>query len=223
MSNSGYSRLDADIACINTHDLPSTLISTTGFHCNVWRATPLRIVDGKRTTVDVIIKQHIRSCDDYVIRMLYRDYKMLRNALGYVVPEATFISTCIDGTNNVLVIAEPVKVWFNLANPSNEEEAIPLLQRYSRARGQLRRFIHAADEWYNSPDMRVIDLWGLDNLVLDSNRHVRYIDSFRVFFYADLLHSLDNVDDDLRERIEVSIERLKYLKYILAEAEATKK
>ncbi|MES9936204.1 MAG: hypothetical protein ABW153_07160, partial [Sedimenticola sp.] len=71
----------------------------------------------------------------------------------------------------------------------------------------------------NSDDSRLIDLYGLDNLIMDQNHEIRYLDSFYVFFYEDLLDLLQGEPDDpLKEYITVSLERLHYLEDILKES-----
>ncbi|MCW8920759.1 MAG: hypothetical protein OQK68_04705, partial [Sedimenticola sp.] len=72
-------------------------------------------------------------------------------------------------------------------------------------------------------DHKVIDLYGLDNLVLDKNKDVRYLDSFEVFFHEDMLYIIDDPCDDLREKINVSLRRLEYLEDMLAKATALAK
>ena len=55
--------------------------------------------------------------------------------------------------------------------------------------------------------------------MLDRDQRIRYIDSFRVFFFADMLHVLAHPDEDLKERIDLSLRRLEYLEHLLAEAQ----
>ena len=67
----------------------------------------------------------------------------------------------------------------------------------------------------------MIDLYGLDNLVMDNQRQVRFIDSFYVFFFEDMLHLLGGERDyELEEKIGLSLRRLAYLDDILACTEA---
>ncbi len=206
-----------EIGCLNKTRHRFSLVSTAGYHSDAWRLTQVKL--GQRhTTLDYIVKRHLRPCPLNEVRILNRHYKELKRRLGDMVPNATFVATKIDGISNCLVLAEPITPWFNLANPINEEEAVPLLRKLVNAQNDLERFIQAADHWYDSGDMRVIDLWGLDNLVMDTNRHIRYMDSFWVFFHADIMHSLAEPDPMVTERIEVSQRRLDYLKYILAES-----
>ena len=73
----------------------------------------------------------------------------------------------------------------------------------------------AARWWQQSDNPRIIDLFGIDNLVLDVNREVRYLDNFHVFFFEDMLYALSEVDRDLQERIEISRDRLDYLEHLL--------
>ena len=211
-------RIPQRIACLETQRMPATLMSTTGYHCEVWQANGQLLRDGERVMLDLIIKCHKEPCTLAEVRLLAADYRRLREGLGDIVPRATFIATHIDDLPNVVVLAEVVRPWFNIANPANEAEAVPLLRRLTVARRQLATFVAAARGWYDGPDMRVIDLWGIDNLVLDRDQRVRYVDSFRVFFFADMLHLLAHPDEDLRERIELSLRRLEYLEHLLVEA-----
>jgi hypothetical protein len=211
-------RIPQDVACLETERMPAVLMSLTGYHCEVWQTRGLLRRGGKRVGLDLIIKCHKEPCTLPEVRLLAADYRRLREALGEIVPRATFIATHIDGRPNVVVLAAVVRPWFNIANPANEDEAVPLLRRLHVARAQLGIFVDAARAWYESPDMRVIDLWGIDNLVLDRDQRIRYIDSFRVFFFADMLHVLAHPDEDLKERIDLSLRRLEYLEHLLVEA-----
>lgn len=209
-------RIDDRIACLHTDRMAATLIATRGYHCEVWRAAGSRIRAGARVPMDVVIKVHREPCTRPEVMSLQREYRRLRGALGELVPDTAFIATRINGAESVIAIAPTVSRWFDVANPANESEALPLFRRLRRARHQLARFIEVAEGW--DREDRVIDLYGLENLVLDSNRSLRYIDSFRVFFYADLLHAIDCPDEGLRERIDKSRQRLDYLRFLLAES-----
>ncbi len=211
-------RIPQQVDCLETERMPATLMSLTGYHCEVWQAHGQLLRDGKRVGLDLIIKCHKEPCTLPEVRLLAADYRRLRDSLGEIVPRATFVATRIDGRPNVIVLAEVVRPWFNIANPANEGEAVPLMRRLHVARAQLGIFVEAARAWHESDDMRVVDLWGIDNLVLDRDQRVRYVDSFRVFFFADMLHVLAHPDEDLRERIELSLRRLDYLEHLLAEA-----
>ncbi len=210
-------RIPQDVACLETQRMPAVLISLNGYHCEVWQTRGRLQRDGRRVELDLIIKCHKEPCTMAEVQLLAADYRRLRGALGEIVPHATFVATRVDGAHNVVVLAEVVRPWFNIANPANESEAVPLLRRMQFARHQLATFVAAARAWYDGPDMRVVDLWGIDNLVLTRNRRLRYIDSFRVFFFADMLHVLAHPDEDLRARIEVSLKRLEYLEHLLGE------
>jgi hypothetical protein len=214
-------RIPVEIACIDTIGTPATLISTTGFHCDVWRVTRRRPKNEAGEEIDLVIKRHLEPCSLREIQTMHREYQMLCGALGDMVPQAWFVPTRVGGELNCVVIAEAINPWFNLANPANEEEGIELLRRHVKAQDQLRRFLAAARTWDELGEGRVIDIWGIDNLVLDVDRRVRYIDSFRVFFHADLLHVLDQVDEALEERIRVSRQRRAFLQHILSTAERT--
>ena len=84
-----------------------------------------------------------------------------------------------------------------------------------KARAQLSRFVSAAKRWRADDNGRLIDQFGIDNLVMDINREIRFIDSFYVFFFEDMLHVLSAPDPDLEERIAISLERLEYLADVL--------
>ena len=208
-------RIAADIACIDTLKLPASLVSTQGSHCDVWQT--YRSAEGKgrhAVAVEWVIKHHRLPCNPREIEILIRDYRTLRRSLKEIIPPATYIRTRVNDRENVVVVARVFTPWFNLANPANEQEAVPLLSGLRKARIQLARFVDAAKEW-RATDRGVIDLYGLDNLVLDKNREVRYLDSFGVFFHEDLLHILDVPDWELEQKIALSLRRLDYLEYLL--------
>ena len=130
------------------------------------------------------------------------------------------MQSCLNGQPNLFVLARAVNIWFNIANPQNREEAIGLLRKYPIARDQLTAFVRQARAWRQGANPRVIDLYGLDNLIMDNRRQIRYVDSFYVFFFEDLLHILGGERDyDLEEKIAVSLRRLAYLEEILYAAE----
>ncbi len=211
-------RIVSRVGCLDTERLVATLIPATGYHCEVWKSVGTIVHHRRRQLLEMIIKLHYQPCSFQEIRLYALQYRKLRQVLGEIVPQAEFVATEVNGQPSVIVIAEAVSPWFNLANPANEEEAIELLRRNPRARDQLDRFLSAARHWYDAEGRRVIDLYGLDNLVLDKRTHeVRYIDSFEVFFNEDLLDLLPDPDDALRERITLSLRRLDYLNYVLAE------
>ena len=210
-------RLSHEVACIDSRGLPLTLVSTAGFHCEVWRSAGVIVRDGRREPVDFVLKRYRESCPPAYVRILARDHRRLREALDDIVPRAIFVTTRIDGETSVIALAETCQPWFDLANPGNEEEAREMLRRLPMARDQLRRFVAAARDWAGQPDARVIDLHGEQNLVLDRDRRVRYLDSFAVFLFPDVLDAIGDGDDEaFRERIEVSMARLDYLDRLVA-------
>lgn len=214
-------RIPGEIACLDTARLPATLISTAGTHCEVWQQSG-RIVRGEQQeAVDVVIKKFREPCSFPEARVYAREYRRLKAALDEMVPHTRFIFTRVDGRESVVVIAETFTPWFNIANPVNSSEAVPLLRRLTRAREQLARFLTATRRWRDDADPKVIDLFGVDNLVLDRNYNLRYLDSFGVFFYESLLHLLDEVDEGLKHKIDVSVRRLDYLEYLLAASAPT--
>lgn len=210
-------RPSLDIACIDPQHRYAALVSTTGNHCRVWRSShkpPEGRADGY---VEYVIKYPIDRYELADARLLSRQYRLLRDALGEIVPEALFVHTYVDGVPNLVVFARAVNVWFNIANPRNREEAIGLLREHPLARAELATFLRQAQRWRQGPNPRVIDLFGLDNLVMDNHRRIRYVDSFYVFFFEDLLHMLGGEPDyDLEDKVKVSLNRLAYLENIFA-------
>ncbi|PWG61405.1 hypothetical protein [Sediminicurvatus halobius] len=207
-------RIDARIDALRTDRLPATLVSSDGYHCEVWRCAGSVRRDGQRETRDFVIKVPRVPFTAAEVRVMRREHRRLRDALGDIVPETLYVIAHIDGVESVVALAPTISRWFDIANPANEAEARPLLERMPRARAALCRFIEVAEAWYQSEE-RVIDLYGLENLVLDRNRHLHYIDSFGVFFHADVLNALPDPDPGLAERIELSRRRLEYLRDLL--------
>lgn len=210
-----------DVACLNPKCRRAALVSTTGNHCQVWRGTLKHeaAVDGEVYT-EFVIKHPLDNYGDADTRILVRQYQALQAVFGDIVPDALFVRSCIDGEPNLFVIARAVNVWFNIANPQNREEAVGLLREYPLARAQLIRFVEQAEKWRQGPNPRVIDLYGLDNLVMDNLRQIRFVDSFYVFFFEDMLHLLGGEPDyDLQEKIRVSLQRLAYIGEIIALSE----
>jgi hypothetical protein len=211
-----------DIACINPRHRYAALVSTTGNHCQVWRSTLKGVASDSETDddyVEYVIKYPV---DEYAFadaRILQRHYEILRDALGDIVPPALFVLSEIDGKPNLFVLARAVNVWFNIANPLNREEAVGLLREYPLAYAELKTFVRQARRWREGNNPRVIDLFGLDNLVMDNQRRIRYVDSYYVFFFEDLLHMLGGeYDYELAEKIDRSLQRLQYLEEILVSA-----
>ncbi len=213
-------RLAADIQSLNPNSLHATLVSSVGNHCEVWRTSKRNI--GEKDTApytEFVIKYPIIHYDDTEIKLLARQYRLLKQCLNDIIPEALFIITCINGRRSVCVLAQAVNIWFNIANPQNQEEAIALLNESPKALNQLKRFVDTARVFHQSDNPKLIDLYGLDNLVLDTNREIRYIDSFDVFFFEDMQHLFGETDPELERKISISLDRLAYLEKILASAE----
>jgi len=206
--------LSEEVACLNTQAMLATLVSTIGFNCEVWQCGGVIIAHGERETINFVVKQHRFACDQYKLRVYQRDYRRLRAALADMVPSALFVATRINEENNMVVLAEAHTPWFDLARPGNEDEARPLLAHSPKARAQLARFVRVVRKW--ASEGRVIDLYGRENLVLDRDRNVRYLDSFGVFFYTDMMHAVAGIDDDYQARIDASLDRLDYLQSLLA-------
>ena len=210
-------KLPENVLCMNAEAMPFTLISTLGFHCDVWRSIGKLITPTGSADLDCVVKIGSQRCTQAQVRVLAKEHRMLRAALGELVPAATFVSTRIDREPRALVLAEACTPWFDLGNPTNESESLPMLERQPRLRQQLRDFTQAARKWLDERRM-LIDLIGAENLVLDRNGGVRYVDSFHVFFYLDTLDVIDQVDGGFLLRIEQSVERLGYLEWLVSQS-----
>ncbi|MCU7806565.1 MAG: hypothetical protein KZQ73_01650 [Candidatus Thiodiazotropha sp. (ex Semelilucina semeliformis)] len=214
-------RLLVDIACLDYKQLRASLISTTGSHCEVWRSSkrhePLDGDDQGASYTEFVIKWPLAHYSESESRLLARHYRLLKETLDEVIPDALFVITKINGTKSVFVLAKAVNIWFNIANQQNEEEAVRLLCTNPKSRIQLARFVRAANTWRTSDNPRMIDLFGLDNLVMDTNREIHFLDSFFVFFFEDMFHLIDNSENDkeLKDKLEVSVKRLTYLEHLL--------
>ena len=209
-------RLEADIAPLKPESLHATLISSLGNHCQVWRTSKrTNPAEEGSSYTEFVIKYPLIHYDEMEIRLLAKQYRLLKEKLDDIIPDALFIHTHINGERNVCVLANAVNIWFNIANPQNEEEAVALLRENSKARNQLHRFVETARSLQHSENPRLIDLYGLDNLVFDNNHEIRYIDSFDVFFYEDMLDLFEHSDPELELKISISRDRLTYLEHIL--------
>ncbi|MCB1861969.1 MAG: hypothetical protein KDI47_09595 [Gammaproteobacteria bacterium] len=206
-------RISTNVDCIDIVKLPATLISVRGAHCKVFQTAGIR----RRKSAPIrnfVLKMHVLACSKREAEIYHRDYRKMRKQLKEIIPYAMFVRTRINGEPNLLVIAYAYTPWFNIANPANEAEALPLLGKHPRACLQLEYFVAAAKQW-REQEGKVIDLWGIDNLVLDKDRQIRYLDSFEVFFYEDMLHIMDNAGRELEEKITISLQRLDYLDYLV--------
>jgi len=206
-------RIPDKISCLNVKNIPATLMSTKGAHCDVWQIAGPRNNPSDPPN-NIVIKHHTLSCSRMEGRLYQQDYRRLKQNLYEIIPDALFVRARVNKEENILVIARAHVAWFNIANPSFEEEAVPLLRKLPKAWRQLSDFVTYARFLYRT-EQKVIDLWGLDNLVLDTDRQIRYLDSFEVFFHEDLLHLIDDPGEDLEERILVSLKRLDYLDHLL--------
>lgn len=220
MSISGSKEQDylaVDIACLNPETLRATLVSSAGSHCEVWRTNKrFRANADKEAYHEFVIKYPSSTLSQAEIAILVRDYKRLKNTLEEIIPSAIFFVTEVAGQQNLCVVADAVNIWFNIANPQNHEEAVQLLRESPRAYDQLKRFVQATKEWRASDNSRLIDLYGLDNLIMDRNHEIRYLDSFFVFFYEDMLELFEQETDNfLARQIDISKQRLNYLEKIL--------
>ncbi len=216
-----FDRMLVDIACLDYKQLRASLISTTGSYCEVWRSSKRYKASAKdkkgATYIEFVIKWPLSHYSEVQAQLLARHHRLLKETLDEIVPETLFVVTRVNGTPGVLVLAKAVNIWFNIANPQFEREALRLLRDNPKARIQLARFVSAAKSWRQSSNPRVVDLFGLDNLIMDTNREIAYIDSFFVFFFEDMFHLIDNAYEDkaLKEKIDISLKRLAYLEHLL--------
>ena len=204
-----------DITCLNAKRQSVELKSIIGHHCDVWQMSVHRL--RRSRPYDVVIKKYRGTCTFRQVQVLDKDYRRLKASLEDIVPNTIFVPVrCAEG-DSAIAISHAVVPWFNLANPINEADAVPLLRKLPKARNQLMRFCHAARKWSYEKHGKIIDLYGLDNLVLNTNREVKYLDSFHVFFYTDMVHFVDEDDKQLSEKMEISISRFEYLEHLLEE------
>ncbi|MCG7983096.1 MAG: hypothetical protein JAY90_10150 [Candidatus Thiodiazotropha lotti] len=216
-----------DIACLDHSRFRATLISTIGSHCEVWRSSKRheKLIDGEieTTYTEFVIKWPYTDYSESETKLLARHYRQLKNTLDEIIPDALFVVTKINGRASVLVLAQAINVWFNIANQQNEEEAIKLLCANPKSRIQLSRFVKAAQAWRKSDNPKVIDLFGIDNLVMDTNRDIHFLDSFFVFFFEDTFHLIDGAEEDteLADKVNLSIKRMNYLERLLEQVKAS--
>ncbi|MCG7946830.1 MAG: hypothetical protein N0E59_22390 [Candidatus Thiodiazotropha taylori] len=216
-----------DIACLDHSRFRATLISTIGSHCEVWRSSKRheKLVDGEVETsyTEFVIKWPYADYSENETKLLARHYRQLKDTLDEIIPDALFVVTKINGRASVLVLAQAINVWFNIANQQNEEEAIKLLCANPKSRIQLSRFVKAAQAWRKSDNPKVIDLFGIDNLVMDTNRDIHFLDSFFVFFFEDTFHLIDGCEEDteLADKVNLSIKRMNYLERLLEQVKAS--
>jgi hypothetical protein len=215
-----------DIACLDHNRIRATLVSTIGSHCEVWRSSKRyeELVDGdiKSGYTEFVIKWPLVDYSKTETKLLARHYHQLKETLDEIIPNALFVVTKINNRPSLFILAKAINIWFNIANQQNEEEAIQLLCANPKALIQLSRFVKAAQAWRNSDNPRVIDLFGLDNLIMDTNREIYFLDSFFVFFFEDTFYLIDDNEDssELVEKVNLSNKRLIYLEHLLAQAKA---
>jgi hypothetical protein len=215
-NHQGSDFLEQDIACLNPDNLHATLVSSLGSHCEVWRSNFKPLHDSRTEGfpyVEFVIKYPRKGLSRAEIGILGRHYQLLKKQLDDIVPNALFCLTRINGEDNICVLAEAVNIWFDLVHPHNRQEAIELLRKHPKPRIQLQRFLEVANSWRE--EGRLIDLYGPNNLILDTDRQVRYLDSYFVFFFEDMLSWDDDPDSQLAFQIEYSLHRLAYLNTLL--------
>ncbi|MEW8586436.1 MAG: hypothetical protein AB2531_11790, partial [Candidatus Thiodiazotropha sp.] len=201
--------------------LRPTLVSTIGSHCEVWRSNKRHEIETENEDevvyTEFVIKRPFTEHTISEAILLARHYRQLKDTLDEIIPDALFVVSNIDGKPSLFVLARAVNIWFNIANQQNEEEAMKLLCAYPKARIQLARFVKAAQAWRTSDNPKMIDLFGIDNLIMDTNREIRFLDSFFVFFFEDTFHVIDGSEEDseLKDKVELSVKRLHYLEHLL--------
>ena len=205
-----------DIACLNAKRLSVELKSIIGHHCDVFQMSVHRFRN--RKPYDVVIKKYRGPCSFRQLQVLDKDYRRLKASLEDIVPNTIFVPVRTVYGDSAIAISHAVVPWFNIANPINEADAVPLLRKLPKARNQLMRFCHAARKWCYEKHSKIIDLYGLDNLVLNTDREIKYLDSFHVFFYADMSHFVDEEDDQLSQKMQISVSRCEYLEHLLKQA-----
>ena len=217
-------QISVNIACLDLRRLRPTLVSTIGSHCEVWRSNQRHETEtgdeDEAIYTEFVIKRPFSDHSVSEANLLARHYRLLKETLDEIIPDALFVVSTINGRPSIFVLAKAINIWFNMANQQNEEEAVKLLCTYPKARIQLARFVKAAQAWRNSDNPRMIDLFGIDNLIMDTNREIRFLDSFFVFFFADTFHVIDGGEDDteLKDKVELSEKRLQYLEHLLVAA-----
>jgi hypothetical protein len=215
-----------NIACLDHKRFRATLVSTIGSHCEVWRSSKRHEeqLDGEIETgyTEFVIKWPYSEYSERETKLLAKHYRQLKETLDEIIPNALFVVTKINGRPSVFVLAKAINIWFNIANQQNEEEAIKLLCANPKALIQLSRFVNAAQAWRNSDNPRVIDLFGIDNLIMDTNREIHFLDSFFVFFFEDTFYLIDESEDnsELADKVDISIKRINYLERLLIHAKA---
>lgn len=203
----------ADVPCLNAARRRFELKSVVGHHCDVWQVAIRRA--RRRRPDDIVVKKYRGICRYPELRVLDKDYRRLKASLEDIVPNTVFVAIRTADGPGAIAVSHAVVPWFNLANPINESEAVPLLRKLPKARNQLMRFCHAARKWACETPGRIIDLYGLDNLVLNTDRELRYLDSFHVYFHTDMTHFLDAEDQHLSHKMEISVRRCDYLEHLL--------
>jgi hypothetical protein len=206
------------VGICDTEKFNYELISTAGNHCEVWRTAGMRVVGRRKRRFDLVVKKYRRPCSTREVQVLEKEHRRLKGQLEDIVPSTLFLRAEVDGEPSVIAVSQAIDRWFNVANPTNEDEAVPLLRRLPKARNQLLRFVHAARKWQHETDSKIIDLYGVDNLVLNTRRELRYLDSFHVFFYPDMLSYVEDDDGLLKRKLDMSVQRREYLDYLLKSA-----
>lgn len=208
-------RLAKRVHCLDLEDVPFTLISKYGFHCDVWRSIGRLITAEGPMSMDFVLKVAKHSCSVREVKVLAREHRLLRRGLEDVIPRTFYVATRIDDKPGVVAYADTCQLWFDLANPTNEVESLALLKRARRTPDQLRRFVKSARRLLDE-ERKLVDLFGSENLIVDRHYNVRYIDSFHVFFYMETADVIDDVGEQFRYRSDQSIQRLEYLEWLVS-------
>ena len=97
-------RITKDIPCLSTDTIATTLVSTAGHHCDVWQSIGVLVRDGERVPLDFVIKVHCGPCSLAETRVYQRQYQVLKNALGSIIPAARFVATKVDGVVSLVAV-----------------------------------------------------------------------------------------------------------------------
>ena len=76
-----------DVACLSPRCRRAALISTSGNHCQVWRGSRKNTDGGEDDTyTEFVLKYPLDRYSYADARILARQYRLLRDALGEIVP-----------------------------------------------------------------------------------------------------------------------------------------
>lgn len=194
--------LSEEVPCIS----PKAFIrknTRNGSHCENYHA----YTQGDKTAHTYVKKSFSLISDDDLNRYK-KEYDEIKLRLGEIVPNATYIRAKVGQTLGALVLAEPIKITTDMLSEENKPYILEVLKSNPQTRQQLEDLLDAFDEWLAKG--KVLDLSdnGEENVVLDENQNLHYIDSFDVF-----------LNSRYRSLIESSEQNAKKLRSILSECQ----